>query len=94
MKDEKEIKTIEKKTLAVSLLIAKEKQGLAGECYMILKIAAIKTKQKFNDKDIADKIYKEIKAVNNEKIKKLFKLKGEEKKGAENKILKEILRQI
>ena len=94
MKDEKQIKAIEKKALSISLQIAREKQRLAGECFKILKIAAIKTKQKFNDKDIADKIYKEIKTFGNEKIKKLFELKSEEKKKAENKIIERIIRLI
>ena len=94
MADEKEIQKAEKKILSISLKIAKEKQRLAGECFKILKIAAIKTDENFNDKSTADKIYKEIKEVDNEKIKKLFELKSEEKKKAENKIIKEIVNNI
>jgi len=54
----------------------------------------IKTDETFNDERTADKIYKEIKEVDNEKIKKLFELKGEEKKKAENKIIKDIINKL
>jgi len=91
MADEKEIQKVEKKVLSVSLRIVKKKQEIVGECFKILKVAAIKTDENFNDKRTADKIYKEVKEVDNEKIKKLFELKGEVKKKAENKIIKEIV---
>lgn len=94
MIDEKEVQNVEKKALSEGLKIAKEKQRLAGECFKILKIAAIETNQKFNDDHIADKIYKEIKAVDNVKIKKLFELQGEEKKKSENKLLKKLLNNL
>lgn len=74
--------------------IAKEKQRIAGECFKIVKVAAIKTEQKIDDNRIADKIYKEINRVDNERIKKLLDLKGEEKKKAENKIIKEIVENL
>ena len=94
MVDEKEIKKAEKEILSTSLKIAKEKQRLAGECFKIMKIAAIKTEQKINDKSIADDIYKEIKEVDTDKIKKLFELKCEEKKKAENKLIEEIINRL
>ena len=91
MLEEKEIQKAEKKVLSISLRIAKEKQKIAGECFKILRIAAIKINQSFDEKKITDKIYKEIKDIDNEKIKKLFELKGAAKKKAENKIIEKII---
>ena len=87
MADEKEIRKAERKVLSTSLKIAKEKQRLAGECFKILKLAAIKTEQKINDKRTADKVYKEIKEIDNERIKKLFELESEEKKKVEDNLI-------
>lgn len=91
MADEKEIQKVEKKVLSVSLRIAKKKQEIVQECFKILKIAAVKTEQKFDEEKIADKIYNAAKKIDNEKITKLFKLKGKRKKESENKIIKKIV---
>ena len=56
--------------------------------------SAVETKQKLDEKDITEKIYREIKAIDNEKIKKLFELKGEDKKKTENRIIERIVKSI
>jgi len=94
MVDEKEIRKAGKEVLSISLKIAKEKQKLVGECFRILKLAAIKTNQKIDEGIIADKIYQRIKEVDNERIKKLFTMKGEKKKKEENKIISEMINSL
>lgn len=91
MKKSELSQTIKKDILSISLKITKEKQKIAEECFKIMKIAAIKTNQTINENIIADKIYKEVKNLDNQDFKKLLLLKKREKKKTETKIIKNIL---
>lgn len=81
-----------KNVLSVSLGIAKEKERIVVECFKILKIASIKTNQKIDEKDIINKIYKEIKNIDNEEIKQLLCVNDKEE--AENKIIKKVINSL
>ncbi len=90
----KEGKSNEKNVLSVSLRIAKEKERIVVECFKILKIASMKTNQKLDEKGIINKIYKEVKNIDNEEIKQLLCVNNKDKEEAENKIIKKVINSL
>lgn len=90
----KEVNFDGKNVLSVSLRIAKEKERIVVECFKILKIASIKTNQKIDEKDIINKIYNEVKNIDNEEIRQLLCVNDEDKEEAENKIIKKVIHSL
>ena len=92
MIDEKIVKDAEKRGVIEGLVIAKEKQKIVEESFKIIKLASIKTNQGLDEKVILEKLYVEVKNIDNKKIKQIFNNKNKEK--LENEIIEEIIKKV